>query len=176
MLPPRISNHSIRLARSLHRYCQLQMANSASRHAHLYQYGRLGCVLPASMGQRLSCLPLVTICLTLIACQAATNTYKQFASTMSRLAHPSNPSAPGGNDFGACWGKWPPFARPSCMIIRTNVAINSTTLIQLRFAIQSSALQAPSPFAPKLAQGRKEAAPPPPSQTEEPEVKYPCPR
>src|SRR5437764_9195030 len=74
----------------------------------------------------------------LIACQATTNTHRQYEATMRRLAHPSNPSTPGGRDFGACSGKWPPLALASCMVIRTNVATNSTTLIQLRLAIHRS--------------------------------------
>src|SRR5438876_6573581 len=62
-------------------------------------------VLPASMSQRLSCLRLVTILFHFNRMPSSNEHHKQFESTMSRLAHPSNPSTPGGNDFGACWGK-----------------------------------------------------------------------
>src|SRR5207244_8239529 len=74
----------------------------------------------------------------LIACQATTNTHRQYEATMRRLAHPSNPSTPGGRDFGACSGKWPPLALASCMVIRTNVATNSTTLDRKSTRLNSS--------------------------------------
>ncbi len=73
----------------------------------------------------------------LIACQATTNTHRQYEATMRRLAHPIQALREAGISARAqVSGR--PLALASCMVIRTNVATNSTTLIQLRLAIHRS--------------------------------------